>query len=139
MAFPVTIRDPQTTAGQSVSGNGETIVRAYDYSAPHYVKLTIDDQVYNVVKGQVGRRFVMAGILIATSKAIVGDKTVQIYESLTADSGVHDTDILSIDMVKSERIYLPVTNVSTQASRHINANCDDSEVDITIFGYYIPS
>jgi hypothetical protein len=135
--FPIVIRDPGTGTGQRVTTNGESVTGLLGYSEPYYSRLEIDDQVYNVVPGLAGRRFLMTGILIATTRNIVGEKQVDLYESLLATTDIHDKDILIIDMQKSERVYLPLVNVATQEGRHINAHAEDSEVDITIFGYYV--
>lgn len=135
--FPVNIRDPGTGSGQRVSKNGEAVIGGLDYSEPYYMQLAIDDQVYNVVPGKPGKRFEMTGILIATTRNIVSEKLVEIYEATTPSSGVKAKDILSMDMIKSEKIYVPLINVASENGRSINANAEDSEVNITIFGYYI--
>lgn len=135
--FPCTIRDPGTGSGQRVTKNGEAVTGNLEYSEPYHVQLAVDDQIYNVVPGLAGQRFAMTGILVATARNITGEKLIELYESLSTSSGVKDKEILNIDMVKSDRIYIPLVNVSTQNGRNINANAEDSEVDITVFGYYI--
>jgi len=137
VGFPFTLIDPQTGCAQSVSSGGEAITRTKEYSSAYYASLSVDNDVYNVIKGEVGQRFVMTGMLVTSSKAIVGDATVHIYEATTMDSDAHETEILNLDMVKSERVYLPINNVATQDGRHINAHADDSVFNITIFGYYV--
>lgn len=137
MTFPFSLTDRSTGDSQRVSVNGEAVTASREYTEPYYVRLSVDDQIYNVVPGKVGRRFVQTAILIAASKAIVGDKTVQIYESLFPDSGAHDKDILQVDVSKNEKLALTIDNSATQNGRSINANCDDSEIDITIWGYYV--
>jgi hypothetical protein len=135
--FPVNIRDPGNGNGQRVTPNGESVTGLLSYSLPYYVKLETALQVYNVIPGQAGKVFLMTGILVATTRNIVGEIAVNIYESLSVDSGVHDKDILTMDIQKSERVYLPLVNVATQEGRYINADAEDAEVAITIFGYYV--
>lgn len=137
MTFPITIRDPGTLSGLRVTKNGEMPTAALSYSAPYYVKITVADEIYNIVPAITGKRFVSTGMLIATSKNLVGEKTIEVYESLGAGSGDHATDILSVDMLKNERIPIPLRNAATESTRWINANCDGNDISITIWGYYV--
>lgn len=137
MTFPVTIRDPSTLNGARVTKNGEMPTGALNYSMPYYVKITIADDIYNVVPAETGKRFVSTGMLIATSKNLVGEKTIEVYESLASDSGAHNKDIISVDMLKNERIPIPLRNAATESTKYINANCDGNDVSITIWGYYV--
>lgn len=136
MSLPATIHFNGKDA--IVSENGELITGAYDYSAPHYVRTTVDDQVYNVVTAKAGHRFIVTGILIATSKAITGTATISLYEALAADTATAEKDILAIDMIKEDRLYLNLFNVASGAVKYINITASDSQVDCTVFGYYIP-
>jgi len=137
MTFPVTIRDPGTLSGARVTKNGEMPTAALSYSAPYYVKITVADDIYNIVPAITGKRFVSTGMLIATSKNLIGENTIEVYESLDAESGVHATDILSVDMLKNERLPIPLRNAATEPTKYINANCDGNDVSITIWGYYV--
>lgn len=137
--FKFSLFDSVNNTSQKVSSNGEAITRVYDYSEPYFKSLSVDNDVYNVVEGVAGWRFVITGILVASSKAITNEKTVHIYEAITADSSDHETLILTLDMVKNERVYLPLTHVATKNGRHINAHADDSVFNITVFGYKVPA
>lgn len=137
MTFPVTIRDPGTLSGARVSKNGELVNSSIDYSAPYYVKITVADDIYNIVPAIPEKRFVSTGMLIASSKNLAAEKTVEIYESLSADSEVHAKDIISMDMLKNERVPIPLEHAATESTRWINANCDGNDVSITIWGYYV--
>jgi len=137
MTFPVTIRDPGTLSGGRVTKNGEMVSAALNYSMPYYVKITVANDIYNVVPAVVGKRFVSTGMLITTSKNLVTEKTVEVYESSDAGSGVHDKDIISVDMLKNERVPVPLENAATESTKYINANCDGNDVSITIWGYYV--
>ena len=121
-----------------VTTRGELVVGSYDYSNPYYVRTLVDDQAYNVVTAKAGHRFIVTGVLISTSKNIVGTATIVLYEALSAETTVVDTDILTIDMVKEDRIYLNLFNVATSTSTYINIKATDSQVDCTVFGYYVP-
>jgi hypothetical protein len=137
MTFPVTIRDPGTLSGARVTKNGEMPTGALNYSEPHYVKITVANDIYNIVPAETGKRFVSTGMLIATSKNLSTEKTIEVYESLAADSGGHAKDIISVDMLKNERVPIPLRNAATESTRWINANCDGNDVSITIWGYYV--
>lgn len=135
--FPVTHRDPGTSKGVKVTDNNELVVAALDYSIPYYVKITAPDTVYNVVPAVTGKRFVSTGMLIATSKNLSTEKTIEIYEALQDDDADHAKDIISVDMLKSERLPVPLQNAATESTRNINAICDGNDVSITIWGYYV--
>jgi len=137
MTFPVTIRDPGTLSGGRVTKNGEIVSAALNYSMPYYVKITAPGDIYNIVPAITGKRFISTGMLIATSKNIVNEKTIEVYESSDAESGVHDTDIINVDMIKNERLPVPLENAATESTKYINANCDGNDVSITIWGYYV--
>lgn len=137
--FKFSLFDNRTSASQRISKNGEAIVRSYDYSEPYFASLAVDNQVYNVVEGVAGWRFVITGILVASNKSIVGDKTVDIYEATTIDGATHEKEILTLDMVRSERFYLPLTNVAARNGRYINAHADDSTFTVTVFGFRVPA
>jgi len=120
-----------------VTSRGELVVGSLDYSAPFYVRTTVDDQVYNVVTAKAEHRFVITGVLIGTSKAIVGTATIALYEALQNTDSAAEKDILTIDMIKEDRIYLNLFNVGTEPARYINITATDSQVDCTVFGFYV--
>ena len=122
----------------AVSSNGELVTGAFDYSSPYYVRTLVDDQAYNVVTAKADNRFVVTGLLIATSKAIVGTATIVLYEATSAETTTASRDILTIDMIKEDRLYLNLFNVSTDGVQYINIKATDSQVDCTVFGYYAP-
>jgi hypothetical protein len=137
MTFPVTLRDPSTHNGARVTKNGELVATALIYSEPYYVKINAPDTPFNVVPAKTGKRFVSTGMLIASSKNLASEKTVEVFEALSISSGVHKKDIISIDMIKNERVPIPLDNAATESTRWINANCDGNDVSITIWGYYV--
>ena len=135
--FPITHRDPGTQNGGRVTKNGEMVVAALDYSQPYYVMITVADQVYNVVPAKTGKRFISTGMLIATSKNLSVEKTIEIYEALQDGDADHAKTIIIVDMLKNERLPVPLRNSATESTRHINAKCDGNDVSITIWGYYV--
>ena len=136
MSAPVNVEDLNSGSTARVTVNGELVVGTLDYSAPYYVELGVDDQVYNAVPAIVGKRFVIVGLLVGADRNVTTDCSVHIYESLSAD-GTSDKDILKIDLNKGEHTYLNLINMATQTTRWINATTDDDDVDLTVFGYYV--
>jgi hypothetical protein len=137
MTFPVSIEGKENLVTAKVTDNGELVVAALEYSMPYFVKITVANEIYNVVPARTGKKFISTGMFVSTSKSITGEKTVEVYESLAEDSGVHATDIFSADMIKNERVVIPLRNAATEENKYINANCDDADVSITIWGYYV--
>jgi hypothetical protein len=130
--------DDATIKNVHVTSNGELAVNSLTYSEPHYVELGVDDQIYNCVDAKNGKRFIIVGILIGADRNVTTDCSVHIYESLTVD-GTTDRDILTIDLNKGEHTYMNLINLSTKEARYINATTDDDDVDLTVFGYYVPA
>ncbi|MEN8171416.1 MAG: hypothetical protein ABFS03_00900 [Chloroflexota bacterium] len=120
-----------------VNDRGELITAAIDFSEPYYVQTTVDNQAYNLITALAGKRFVVTGILIATNKNIVGTATVEIYGTDSADTVTVQTPVLVLDMLKEDRLYLNLFNVATKPGQYINIKATDSQVDCTIFGYYV--
>lgn len=128
-----------TSKGNSVkvTENGELVVGSLEYSSPYYVRTLADATVYNIVPAAAENRFIITGILVATSKAIVGTATIDIYEAESGETATESRSILTIDMIKEDRLYLNLFNVATDGVRYINIAATDSEVDCTVFGYYV--
>lgn len=120
-----------------VTDSGELVVGALEYSSPFYVRTAADNQVYNLVPVISQRRFVVTGILVATSKAIVGTATITLYEAEENNTATASRGILTLDMIKEDRLYLNLFNMATDGAKYINITATDSEVDCTVFGYYI--
>ncbi len=121
-----------------VTPNGELCINSLTYSEPHYVELGVDAQVYNCVDAINKHRFIVVGMLIGADRNVTTDCSVHVYESDTPD-GLSTRDILTIDLNKGQHTYLNLINLSTEASKYINATTDDDDVDLTIFGYYVPA
>ena len=133
MAIPTEIQYKGVQA--KVTPNGEIVTGSLQYSSPFYKKLEVDDQVYNIVPLVSERQFVIVGILLAADRNVTTDTHVELYES-TSPSGVSSKDILQVDLLKTETLYMNLINVSTDGTKYINATCDDNNVDVTLFGYY---
>jgi len=125
--------------GARVTSNGELVVGTLDYSEPYYVELGVDNQVYNIVPAVSAKRFIMVGILLGADRNVTTDTSIQIYEATAADTTAVNASrsILTIDLNKGEHTYLNLINVATDGVKYINGVCDDDDVDVTIFGYYV--
>jgi len=134
MSLPTRIEYRGVSA--KVTKNGELVVGTLEYSAPYYKRLDVDNQIYNVVPLKAGKRFITVGMLIAASRAVSTDTSIHIYES-TSSEGTTSLDILKVDLNKGEHTYLNLINLVTSGAVWINATCDDDDVDLTIFGYYV--
>ncbi len=132
--FNVNVRDPNGSSAK-VTANGELIVQDLDYSRPHYVALAVNDQIYNVVTPESGKKFIIKGILISAKRNVNGDSSVHVYES-TSVGGTSETTILNIDINKGLNTFMSVT-MATKEHRWVNATADDNTVGVTIFGYYV--
>jgi hypothetical protein len=121
-----------------VTNNGELVTGSLVYSEPYYAELAEPATVYNVVDARNTERFIVVGMLIGADRNVTTDCSVHVYEA-DDPAGTSVKDILRIDLNRGQHTYLNLINLSTEPARYINATTDDDDVDVTIFGYYVPN
>lgn len=125
----------------SISPYGEQYVAPISYSIPYYVPITIAAQSFEIVLGKSGKNFIITDMLIATSKTFgtaTTAETVTLYEATTADTDTQLKIIAQIDMLKNDRLVATGLNLLTGVARSIAAIATDTNVDVTVAGYYVP-
>ncbi|MCH7535020.1 MAG: hypothetical protein IH948_04640 [Bacteroidetes bacterium] len=136
----VVIKGTQFGKEVKVSSIGELITRSFDYSIPIFKNLDTDDAAFNFFKPKAGFKFVITDI-IADADRNVGNlgATVDIYEANADDSTTIDTQILKFDIPKqTSKVLTGLNFITTDEGKFINAKSDDSNVLLTISGFFIP-
>ena len=123
-----------------VSKNGELIVRALKYSDPYYMLVNVAATPFEVVPAIAYMRFVITGLLIASSKTFgsaTTAETITIYEANAADLSINLRTVFKLDMLKNDRLAATGLNLQMTESRSLVAIGTDNDVDVTIAGYYV--
>lgn len=106
------------------------------------MSLAVRNTAYEIVKGKTDKRFVITGILAASSKTFgsaTTAETVRLYESAVEDIDTNLETIFQVDLLKNDRIVATGLNIITSVGRSlVGIAIDDEAVDITLAGYYIP-
>lgn len=106
------------------------------------IKRTITDaNAVNFVKPKAGKRFIITGIIINTSRAVgVDGALVDIYQTDAEDSttiATEDDSIVSLDQIKNVTSPLLPLNAETDQGVYINGKATDFTVHVTVFGYFL--
>jgi len=137
----ITIKGREFGRDVRVSPNGELIVRAFGYSIPIFKSLNVDNQVFNFFKPKAGFRFVLTDVVADVDRTVgVNGAVVDIYEASSDDSSTIDNQILKFEMQKSTgKVMTSLNFVTTDEGKFINAKSDDSNVLLTISGFFVPA
>ena len=136
-----TIKSTETGQSVKVSSIGELITRSFDYSDPIFHSLIVDNTADTWFKPQAGKQLVMTDIIIQTDRNVATTGvTVDIYEASSENSTTVDKQLLQFDMGRQETIVLAGINfITSPEGRFINAKASDSNVLITISGFFVPA
>ena len=136
MTIKVQIVGDRTTA--QVSPSGELAVSPVRYSDTKFVELAVNDVIYNFYPPLPGKQFVITGITAKADKGVSStvDAIVVIYEASTEDTATVDKILHSDAMVEGDRINLK-PNIIVNEGKFINATSSDTDIHMSIFGFYI--
>ena len=141
MPLPINIEDKSNKNSAVVTEYGQLVTAPLSYSDPNYVSLAVADTAYEIVPGKTNRRFVIAGILVASNKAFASStvaETVTIYEAAIEDIDTSLGTIFRVDLLRNDRLVATGLNLIGSKGRSIVGIATDAAVDVTIAGYYIP-
>lgn len=121
-----------------VTKQGQLVTAPLEYSDGKFNGMVVINTAYNFHEPRAGKRLVVTGFIISTSRNVgVNGANIILYEASAADTLTVDKTILQIDMPKS--VILPVsgTNFLLTEGAFLNGKTDDAEVSVTIGGYEI--
>ena len=141
MSLPVKIVDPRSGISGRVTKNGEVVIAALAYSTPYYVSVDAIATPFEIIRGEAGRQFVLTDMLISSDKVFassVDSETVIIYEASPSDLSVNLKTFTRVDLLRNDRLPITGLNLVTTTSSSLVAIAADTNVDITLAGYYVP-
>ena len=126
------IKSMETGKSVKISDAGELIIRSFDFSIPIFQNMNSADTAFNFFDSKAGFKFV---INVGVNGAVV-----DIYEATADNTTTIDTQILKFEMQKSTSKVLTSLNfITTDEGKFINAKTDDTNVLLTISGFFIPT
>lgn len=136
----ITIKGTESGNNAKVTSRGELVTGPLEFSTAVFKSLTVDDAPVNFFKPRAGERLVITALIIQTDRNVVTTGvTVDIYEASADDSGTIDTQLIQFDMGRQDTIIITGINSIITEGKFINAKASDSNVLITISGYFVPS
>ena len=133
--------DDSTGRIAGISPYGEVYTAPVAYSTAYYITVDVADTAFEVVPGVSGKQFVMTSMLISSSKTFgtaTTAETVTLYEGYKADLDTIVNTFTQIDLLKNERLIATSLNLISNTAISIIAIATDTNVNITIAGYYVP-
>ena len=141
MTLPTSIKDAKfgTKDGAGVTPRGQLVVGPLAFSKSYFNQIGVEDEVFNFVGPVAGMQFVITGILISADRSVsvANGAIVRIYTADAIDSNVPVESILTTQINRNTSIALPGLNLITDPAVWINADSDDTDIYITILGYYV--
>jgi len=138
----VQLTEEKTQNVAGISDNGEQYVAPRHYSTSYYEQVINTAEFYEVIPARSNKQFVITSMLIATSKtfgsATVAE-TVMIWETSPADFSTNLKTIAQIDFLKNDRLPISGLNLLVTEARSVVVSAADTNVDVTLAGYYIDS
>jgi len=139
MPIQTWIKDRLTGKFANVSNNNELMV-ANQFSSAEKVTLTVDNTAVNLVKPRAGQKAILTGLIVNTNRDIgVNGALIEIYEASSETAGTVDKAILSFDLIKNQTTITAPILIETNEGKFINAKSDDSNVNVTLLCYFVPT
>jgi len=136
----VTIWDDKSQAAASVSVNGELVVGPISYSTAYYKLVDVAADPFEIVPALSGKKFIIDSMLLTTSKTFgsaTTAETLTIYEASPADLSTNLKTVAEIDFLKNDRLVATGLKLATSTAITLVATATDTNVSVTIAGYYI--
>ena len=139
MAIPVRIESSGKEV--AVSPVGQLITAPFAYNDVKVQTLDADNVPENFWTPCPGFKVVITGMIVSGDRTISANDAA-LLEIFTADSitsGTALSPILSLEVAKNTIVPLFGLNLLVPEGLYVNAKADDSNVLISIFGYYVPN
>lgn len=120
-----------------VTKRGELVVAPLNFSTPIFQNINVAGSAFNFFKPITGQQFVITTVIADADRNIgANGTTVDIYEATGVTETAISSQILKFDMQKQTSKILTGLNIGTSGGKWINAKADDTNVLMTIAGYY---
>lgn len=141
MTTEIQIVDDKNNNVAEVSPIGEQYMAARFYSDPYYVSVDVAAQAFGIVPAKSGHKFIITSLLFASSKTFgsaTTAETLTVYEANPDDLSTNTKTIVQVDLLKNDRLVATGLNLASNESKVLVAIATDTNVDVTIAGYYVP-
>ncbi len=137
MSVPINILNKSTNRSAIITDRGQLVVSPLEFSDPVFKSLTNDGVSKNWFKPLAGKRLVITDVIIQTDRSVTTQALIDIYETDNEDSETIVKELFQFDLPKQESLVLIGLNIIITEGAFINAKADDSNVLITIGGYFV--
>jgi len=145
MTLPVKIEGHDhansTITAARVTRTGQLVTSVFSYDETKFNELGTAGTAANFYKPKSQQQFVITGMIATGDKQIAAnaDATVTIFEASDATTSTQDKVLLTFVITQSTIVSLLPLNILVNEGKFVNAETDDDDVHMNIFGYYIPS
>jgi hypothetical protein len=131
-----------TTGGNfpaKVTFRNQLVTAPLEFNDTYYAMLDTITIPFNLITPRTGKQFVIDGLIISGDRNInnTTGAIVSIFEADAADSAVSTKQIFSLDVGRLDRGNATGLNIITTEGVWINATTDDTNISVTLIGYYI--
>ena len=138
MSLSVNVIDKGTNRFAIVTNRGQLVTSALDFSESVFHSLIVDNTADTWFKPQAGKRLVVTDVIVQTDRnTAVAGTVIDIYEASSENSGTIDKSIFQFDLERQAQITLIGLNLIITEGKFLNAKATDSNVLITICGYFV--
>ncbi len=137
MSLKTIITDKGTSKCVKVTDRGQLVTAPLEFSEPVFHSLTANDVSVNWFKPLAGKRLVITEVIVQVDRNATTQALIDIYETNEEGSETIVKSLFQFDIPKQESIVLTGLNIITTEGAFINSKADDSNVLITIGGYFI--
>ena len=124
----------------NVTPLGQLVTAPFSYDEVMSEVLISSGVAYNFFKPKTKARFVLTIVLAAADRNIgASGVLIEVYESSAEDSLVIDKSIMNIDLLKNTNRDVVGLNLLITEGKYLNVKCDDTDVSVTLMGYYVPT
>lgn len=127
----------QNTVG--VTKDNELITGPISSSTPTSVVIVnVANTAFNLQVPIANKRFRLTDIIISTDKNVnINGAIIEIYEALSIDTTTTNKEVLRLNFNRQDKLPIIGLNWEITTGRWLNIKSDETNVDVTIAGYYV--
>ena len=133
----IAIKGSANSVTTKVTDRGQLVTAPLEFSTPVFHSLTANDTPDTWFKPLAGKRLVITDIIAQTDRSVTTQALIDIYESSSENSATIDKEIFQFDLPKQDSLILTGLNIILNEGIFLNAKADDSNILLTIGGYFV--
>jgi hypothetical protein len=139
--MPSVIKDGRfgTSYEAGVTPRGQLVVAPLEFNTAHKNTIVLVATAYNFITPIAGKQFVISGYIASSDKSVSATDGVEIdiFEAAAVDTTTSSKDLITIDLARLDKDNAIGLNLITTPGVWINAAADDTNVNLTLLGYYV--